>query len=77
VTTIRFRLKERAAVSLRVYDAAGRLARVLVEASLSEGTYARTWDGTDTRGEPVSSGVYLYRLDAGAFSQTKKMILLR
>ena len=77
VTTIRFRLKERAAVSLRVYDAAGRLARVLVEASLSEGTYARTWDGKDTRGEPVSSGVYLYRLDAGSFSQTKKMILLR
>jgi aminopeptidase N len=77
VTTIRFGLKEPAAVSLRIYDAAGRLARVLVETTLPEGTYARIWDGTDSKGRPLSSGLYLYRLDAGSFSETKKMILLR
>jgi hypothetical protein len=76
-TTIRFRLNEPAAVSLRIYDAAGRLVRVLVEAPLSAGTYARAWDGTDSRGAEVSSGVYLYRLDAGSFSRTRKMILIR
>jgi aminopeptidase N len=76
-TTIRFRLNEPAAVSLRIYDAAGRLVRALVGTPLSAGTYARVWDGTDSRGAAVSSGVYLYRLDAGSFSRTRKMILLR
>ena len=76
-TTIRFMLNEPAAVSLRIYDAAGRLVRVLVEAPLSAGTYARAWDGTDSRGVAVSSGVYLYRLDAGSFSRTRKMIMIR
>jgi aminopeptidase N len=76
-TTIRFRLNEPAAVSLRIYDAAGRLVRVLVEAPLSAGSHARAWDGTDSRGAEVSSGVYLYRLDAGSFSRTRKMILIR
>jgi len=76
-TTIRFSLSEPAAVSLRIYDAAGRLVRVLAEAPLSAGSHARDWDGTDSRGAAVSSGVYLYRLDAGSFSRTRKMILIR
>ncbi len=76
-TTIRFSLTEPAAVSLRIYDAAGRLVRALAEEPLSAGTYARVWDGTDSRGAAVSSGVYLYRLDAGSFSRTRKMILIR
>jgi hypothetical protein len=76
-TTIRFSLIEPAAVSLRIYDAAGRLVRVLAEGPLSAGTYARAWNGTDSRGAAVSSGVYLYRLDAGSFSRTRKMILIR
>ena len=76
-TTIRFGLNEPAAVSLRIYDAAGRLVRVLIEAPLSAGTHARAWDGMDSRGAAVSSGVYLYRLDAGSFSRTRKMILIR
>ena len=76
-TTIRFSLSEPAAVSLRIYDAAGRLVRVLAETPLSAGSHARDWDGTDSRGAAVSSGVYLYRLDAGSFSRTRKMILIR
>ncbi len=76
-TTIRFSLSGPAAVSLRIYDAAGRLVRTLVGEPLGAGTYARAWDGTDSRGAAVSSGVYLYRLDAGSFSRTRKMILIR
>jgi aminopeptidase N len=76
-TTIRFSLSGPAFVSLRIYDASGRLVRTLVEASLPAGTYARAWDGTGPRGAAVSSGVYLYRLDAGTFSRTRKMILIR
>jgi flagellar hook assembly protein FlgD len=51
--------------------------RVLAEGPLSAGSHARDWDGTDSRGAAVSSGVYLYRLDAGSFSRTRKMILIR
>jgi aminopeptidase N len=76
-TTIPFSLKEPAFVSLRVYDASGRLVRSLAAEPLSAGSYERSWDGLDSRGTPASSGVYLYRLDAGSFSRTRKMVLLR
>jgi len=76
-TRITFGLKEPAAVSLRIYDTAGRLVRVLVKSSLPGGTYAEIWDGKDSRGAAVASGIYFYRLDAGSFTQTRKMILLR
>ncbi len=76
-TTIRFSLREPALVSLRVYDAAGRLVRSLADGPLPAGLHERSWDGADARGKPVSSGVYLYRLDAGSFSRTRKMVLIR
>jgi hypothetical protein len=76
-TRIEFALSEPTTTSLRIYDAAGRLVRVLAAGPLSRGPYVRTWDGTDGSGRAVSSGVYFYRLDAGSFSQTRKMVLLR
>ena len=72
VTKIEFGLAAPAAVSLRIYDAAGRLVRVLEEGALAAGRYTRIWDGRDTGGSRVSSGVYFYRLDAGAFSRTQQ-----
>jgi hypothetical protein len=76
-TRIAFGLAAPADVSLRIYDAAGRLVRVLVEGARPAGNYAELWDGRDARGAAVASGIYFYRLDAGAFESTKKMILLR
>ncbi|HVO76657.1 MAG TPA: M1 family aminopeptidase [Candidatus Bathyarchaeia archaeon] len=77
VTTIAFSLAGPATVSLRIYDAAGRLVRVLAAEPLSAGRHARIWDGKDASGESVSSGIYFYRLEAGSFSATRKMVLLR
>jgi flagellar hook assembly protein FlgD len=77
MTRITFGLKEPATVSLRVYDAAGRLLRVLVAGSRPAGTYSELWDGRDASGRAVASGIYFYRLSAGAFESTKKMILVR
>jgi hypothetical protein len=76
-TSIAFGLSAPAHVSLRIYDAAGRLVRVLVAGSRPAGTYSELWDGRDSSGHAVASGIYFYRLNAGAFESTKKMILLR
>jgi hypothetical protein len=76
-TTIVYELKESAAVTLTVYDAAGRLVRVLVDEGRSAGRYEAVWNGRNNRGETVASGVYFYRLIAGSFVDSKKMILLK
>jgi hypothetical protein len=76
-TRIAFGLARPASVSLRIYDTAGRLVRTMAKGSRPAGHYVEIWDGRGVRGEQVASGVYLYRLDAAAFTQTRKMILLR
>jgi predicted lipoprotein with Yx(FWY)xxD motif len=76
-TRIAFGLGAPADVSLRIYDAAGRLVRVLAEGARPAGNYAELWDGRDSGGRAVASGIYFYRLQAGAFSETRKMTLLR
>ncbi len=58
-------------------DVSGRLVRVLVEETRKAGGYEETWNGQDRFGRQVASGVYFYRLTAGRFVQTRKMILLR
>ncbi|UCH85455.1 MAG: T9SS type A sorting domain-containing protein [Candidatus Latescibacterota bacterium] len=77
VTTIRFGLRAPALVTLRIYDVSGRLVRELVDEKRVAGTYKETWDGKNTAGKDVASGVYFYRLRAGGFDQSKKMILTR
>ena len=59
-------------VSLKVYDLLGREIATLVDAAQMPGTYRVTWNASG-----LSSGVYLYRLEAGSFVQTRKMMLLK
>jgi len=77
VTTVSFGLPEPSHVSLRIYDTAGRLVRVLVEGHREAGRHETVWDGLDGSGRRAASGVYFYRLKAGAFIEEKKMVLLR
>ncbi len=62
---------------LRVYNILGEKVKTLFEETKYPGRYSITWDGTDDRGEKVASGVYLYRLSAGRYSESKKMTLLK
>ncbi len=71
-TTIQFVLPESAQATLRVYDVIGREVATLVDENLSAGTHKVTFDAAS-----LSSGIYLYRLEAGSFRQTKKMILAK
>mgnify|MGYP000974098669 CR=1 FL=1 len=64
-------------VSLRVYDLLGREVAVLTEGERSAGRHEAVWDGRDASGRAVSSGVYLYRLEAGGQAGMGKMTLVR
>jgi hypothetical protein len=82
-TTIRYELPDGAGgaslvrVRLGIYDARGGLVRTLVDGLVEPGVREATWQGRDDRGRPVASGVYFYRLEAGGFHATRKMILLK
>ena len=76
-TTIAYEIPERAGVSLVIYDVGGREVRRLVSESQPRGRHEVTWDGRNASGDPAASGVYFYRLAAGDFVQTRKMILLK
>jgi hypothetical protein len=76
-TEIKFSLPNRADVSLKVYNLAGQEVKVLVDRSMPAGNFAADWDGTNQQNVPVASGVYFYRLEAGANSSTRKMVLLK
>lgn len=76
-TTITFSLLSAANARLEIYDATGRLGRTLVDENLAEGPHQVLWDGRDKSGSRVNSGVYFYRITAGDFSISRKMVLLR
>jgi len=76
-TRIQYSLPDQTDVSLAVYNLQGQLVRKLVTANQQSGTYHITWDGTNLYGNPVSSGMYLYRLQAGEQILTNKMLLIR
>jgi photosystem II stability/assembly factor-like uncharacterized protein len=75
--TIEFSLPEANRVHLAIYDVSGRLVRTLVDGIRNAGDHRVIWDGLDDGGRGVSSGVYLYQLEAGDKSVTRKMSLLR
>ena len=86
VTHVKFEIQNPEWVTLIVYDLLGHKVVTLVNESLPSGSYTAKWDGTNDAGQPVVSGVYLYRLVAGApatgsgsggFAQTRKMMLVR
>ena len=77
LTIINYQLTIDNLVTLKVYDILGREVKTLVNERKPAGSYTVIWDGRDENGQPVSSGVYLYRLKSGNFVQTRKMVLLR
>jgi len=76
-TVIRYSIIDPAPVSLKVYDTLGREIKSLVNEEQASGTYEVFWDGNDSMGNKVSTGVYFYRINAGEFSETRKMMLIK
>jgi len=76
-TTIEFSLERASRVRLQVFNILGRVVVNLHEGMLAAGPHAIVWDGRDESGESVSTGIYLYRLEAADYTQSKKMMLLK
>ena len=76
-TTIRFALPQTGFASLRVYDSAGRLVRILVEEPLDAREYKYVWDGRDQAGAQVSSGLYTYQLRSASQQSSRRMVLIK
>lgn len=72
VTTIKYSIPQRSNVTLKVYDILGNEVAVLVNEEKERGVYTVNFDASG-----LASGMYLYRLQAGSFVETKKMILLK
>ena len=76
-TTLKYQLPEAADVKLEVYNVVGQVVRTLVADHQNAGRYVVQWDATNDNGQPLSSGIYFYHIQAGEFQKTKKMLLLK
>lgn len=71
-TAIRFKLPQASEIIIRIYNIRGELVRELIEGKLNAGVHSLRFDANG-----LASGIYFYRLQAGAFMQTRKMVLAR
>jgi hypothetical protein len=76
VTEISFALPQESEVNLTIYNIKGQIVNKLVNERLKPGRYKVRWEGTDSAGNRVASGIYFYRINAGKYSETKKMIMV-
>ena len=76
-TAIEYTLRAPASIALTIYNVRGQRVARLTKLGQSRGNHVITWNGLDDKGKQAASGLYFYRLQAGSFSQTKKMVLLR
>ena len=73
--TIRWQVPVEADVSLRVYNTAGQLVKVLADGKCKPGAYTSVWNGTDAKGRRLANGVYFYALDNGTKRINRKVVL--
>ena len=81
-TWIPFRLAQDATVTVRIYDLTGKQIRMIQLGHLPAGNYVESnraiyWDGRTENGELVSSGTYFYQIEAGDYTETRKMVILK
>jgi len=76
-TTINFSIPQQSHVVIKVYDMMGREIKTLLNEEKSPGSYSAQWNGENSYGTRVATGIYFYRVNAGILTQVKKMILLK
>jgi len=76
-TEIKFNLPRSSNVTLEIFDITGRKVATLINQKLASGPHSVIWNGRDGTDRELSTGIYLYRLSTGEYSDTKKMLLLK
>ena len=76
-TTIAYSVKDATPVLIGIYNIKGQLVRTLVDAPKAAGNHLVVFDGLDNNRQPLSSGVYFYRMQAGDYSKSQKMIMMK
>lgn|GEM_PF-1978860 len=76
-TTIRYALAEPSHVRITIYNLVEQVVRVLVDTDQPVGFHTVHWNGRNTHGQQISSGIYLYQIEAGTFVNTRKMLLIK
>jgi len=76
-TIISYSLPVKADVTVSIYKVLGQTVRTFAQGEQSAGTYSVTWDATDSHGKEVASGMYFYKVTAGEFAASRKMMLLK
>ncbi len=76
-TAISYQLPAASDVKLKIYNTLGQLVKTLVSQKQSAGNYAVQWNGSNDLGEKVASGIYIYRIQAGDFIQSRKLVLMK
>jgi hypothetical protein len=77
ITNFEFSLTKSVYVRIEIFNVLGQKVKTLVDEQMNPGVYLVDWNGTDDENNQVSSGVYFYRMQAGDFSEIKKMVLLK
>jgi hypothetical protein len=76
-TSIKFYIPNNSDVSIKIYDILGREVTTLINKQAEAGYHIVYWNGMDKNNNEVASGVYIYRMQAGDFVQTKKLMLIK
>ena len=76
-TIIKYQLAEQVKVHLEIFNILGQKIKTLVQSTQNTGLHQVVWDGKNDNGRQVGSSVFIYRIQAGSFNKTRKMILIR
>jgi hypothetical protein len=76
-TTIAFDLPRHSHAKLMVYNLLGERVATILDRDLPAGSHRVTWNGVNSQNQTAASGIYFYRLNAGEYSQTRKMVLVK
>jgi len=77
ITNIRFDVPENSMVSMAIYDLLGHKVRTLINYEMNAGFHSIQWNGTNDHGNPLASGMYIYRINAGGFHAVKKLVFMK
>lgn len=76
-TTISYSIRETTPVEIYIYNMLGQKVKTLVSGTVEAGNHSVVWNGQDNNNRPVASGVYFFKMHAGKYTSTKKMILMK